>query len=346
MDSLQVLQEMGEYARESDIQDIWILGDLFDKRLLDAPTMRETNIKLKWLASLGIHIYLLPGNHEAHDASGSMYTLEAYEGLVGDITVFDETKEHATSNGWRFRGVPYKMTDEARTSINRIRDELSGADKTVLLLHHSLAGGKIGGWTCPDGLQPEDIAGFTRVFSGHYHTPQIVGEARYLGAPLQHNFGDAGEVRGFWDITFGDDGTTDEQMISHGLAVPMFHRLAWNHSTGEPQFVSEPHELRINDYVEVEVEGTATQIKTSMPVVQEWCKVLTDASIKYCRPRVVLKTERKERARITSSSATGRVVWPAAVTSYVKACDTTGLDGKRLEELGRRFLEEAERDAR
>ena len=51
-----------------------------------------------------------------------------------------------------------------------------------------------------DNLSQSDFSGFENVFSGHFHTPGIYGNIRYLGAPYQMSFNDGG-IRGFyiWD---------------------------------------------------------------------------------------------------------------------------------------------------
>jgi DNA repair exonuclease SbcCD nuclease subunit len=51
-----------------------------------------------------------------------------------------------------------------------------------------------------DELLPEK---FKYVILGHYHKPQLiqgVNNALYTGSPLQHNFNDEGEERGYWVV--------------------------------------------------------------------------------------------------------------------------------------------------
>jgi DNA repair exonuclease SbcCD nuclease subunit len=43
------------------------------------------------------------------------------------------------------------------------------------------------------------------VFSGHYHIPNTKGLIKYIGTPYQLNWGDSGNIHGFYDVNLGID---------------------------------------------------------------------------------------------------------------------------------------------
>lgn len=334
LDTLDVLDQMAAYADANGIGDLWFIGDLLDKRLLDGATLKYAMEKILSIADRGMRIRLIPGNHEAQDAAASMYTLRVFEGVRPEIEVWDAESSAELGGVW-FRGVPYKPDEVARETVSRVRDSQNGAP-TVLLLHQSLVGGKVGTWVNPHGLNDTDLAGFLAVLAGHFHTPQAISIAplrMYLGAPVQHNFGDAGEERGFWDMTFTTAGV-ERTMVR--TASPEFHK--WDYKLMKT-FTEPPPEFKRGDYITMVIKGTPAELKSYTSEVERTLKAVKETfGARAAFPHWVKEAERKERAKVTAEDGK-TLTWPAAVSGYIDACDVTGLSRSRLEALAAEALE-------
>lgn len=334
METVDVLGQMSAYATENGITDLWYSGDLIDKRLIDAATFKAVTEKLLDVSALDLNQFLIPGNHEAQDAAATMYTLRGFEGVRPNIQVLDETSQ-VDMGGLRFRCVPYKPDSLARAEIARLRDEIAN-EPTVLFFHQSIVGGKVGEWVNPDGVTLEDLEGFKLALAGHFHTPQQIEKApvHYLGAPVQHNFGDAGEERGFWDITVDAKRT---KMVKVALKTPRFHVFDWASIKAGPA----PSFAR-GDYVQLNIRGTAAQLKADEKDVENVVDGFIRLGAREVKRNLLLESERKSRAKVVDKDGK-RMGWPAAIAGYVDACDVTGLTRARLEALAREAISEAER---
>lgn len=61
----------------------------------------------------------------------------------------------------------------------------------LLMGHLDIEGAKTGAGIHLEGtIHPKEVAHYDKVFSGHWHTPQIMGNIEYIGSVMQNNFGD------------------------------------------------------------------------------------------------------------------------------------------------------------
>jgi DNA repair exonuclease SbcCD nuclease subunit len=335
-DTLAVLDQMADAADAARAADLWVIGDLVDRRLLDAVTLRELERKLAHLVDeREKNLYLIPGNHESSDSAASAYTLEGFSQLrPGRIHVWAEltTREQG---GVVFHGLPYKPDREAGNVVRRVRD----AQRTpgILLLHQSLVGGKVGSWVCPDGIPEEALQGFLGTLAGHFHTHQRVGAAQYLGASVQHHFGDTGEERGFWDITFSP--RREPRAVLIPSKAPRFHVLSWDCAGDPPRLDS--HRLGPGDYVQLDVVGRKAELDQGLKACREVATEMEGLGARLVKIRPLMLAERKTRSR-ASTERDGRITWPAAVAGYLDACQLEGLERARLQQIGQQAIEEAE----
>jgi len=84
-------------ALASNVDMVIVCGDLYHKRLLDAPTsyVITRTLSQDW----GKPIYILPGNHDAHDASGRHYNVN-YLGLNDSNSVVVINEPKVIKNRW------------------------------------------------------------------------------------------------------------------------------------------------------------------------------------------------------------------------------------------------------
>ena len=341
-DQRAMWEQLKAYALEHGIDDVWVLGDLFDKALLDAVTLHVTVEALVALANEGVRVIVLPGNHDATNIKGERFTVEMFKAMARDNIEVVRTGEHyEVAEGLRLWAMDYAPIERNREDLARIRKDRFKDDRfNVLLMHNSVLGAKHLGWTCDDGLEPDEVVdGFDYVLSGHFHTPQKFHKrGRYLGAPMQHNFGDCDEVRGFWDIEFtaGEKLKVNPELVQ--VKAPSFHAFTVKGSDelegcGDKRFAD-------GDYVRFNVHATAADWEALQPKARALCTALRkhhQVRASYKHKTIYHHEARMEEAETASHDE--------MVGTYV---DTTArvhseLDPRKLKELGRRYLEEARR---
>lgn len=346
-DQIGLWKRVHQSAREHGSKDIFILGDLFDKSLVDAITLTATVRALAEASDL-TH-WILPGNHDAVNTRGGRFTVEAFGEMGNERIRYLKTGERYGfgKDGWcGFWPLEYGDQDRSRAALEGIRAEVmkregdpsgSGRSRENLLLHHSIVGCKFADWVCDDGLEAEEVcAGFDWVYSGHFHDTQTFGVKKrgmYLGAPMHHRFEDAGRPAGFWNMIWDGHGGCEKEFVDGGC--PRFFEM-----DGFPSPL--PARALKGDYLRFNVEATSAaweELKCDVRnVVEELNKAGYRASFKhkpvYHHARRVVATEGKK---------TGGMTVEAMMAAYVESpdVDTSGLDLMRLRRIGREALEAA-----
>ncbi len=335
-DQMKLLDEVALNAHKYECDAVFILGDLLDQSRVDAVTLTETANKVRRISKIAC-TYILGGNHDAVSVKGGRFTVEAFGAFdVGVIQYLTDRKE-----GWspgpdwlRFWPVEYAPIPDTQAMLASIRDRIIDSPRKheIGLLHNSILGCGHEGWVCDDGLTPEEACGsFTYTIAGHFHTPQLFGGGRgmYCGSPLHFRFDDRDRKAGYWIIDFEKDGGLKRRFIDPHL--PKFHIAKW------PEM---PRRVSAGDYVRFEVEATHAEWLTIKPKVQEEVRYLCD---KGARADYKHKPLYHHIKRIKKGELSSKISPVDLVDGYVDelAVDTTGLDKKKLKELGRRALEEA-----
>ena len=333
-DQIRLFDHISKTAKSWDVDATFILGDLFDKAVVDAVTWTET---ARCLSQHPAPLFVLGGNHEGVSVHGERFTTDALgaierEGLsvIGDGPV--------SPVPWlRFWPFPYSSSDTARQGIEDASAEIKKDRRTheVGLLHHSVLGCAHEGWICNDGLTPEEACGsFSKCFSGHFHTPQPFGSVgQYLGSPLQFRFDDEGRKAGFWIARFLRDGSEKLKFISSKL--PKF----WRREYGERL----PSRVKPGDYLRITFSGTHAEWLSRRPELRSYVKTLQNDGV-----RATLKHDPTyhHAARIKGSGGSSGLRLEDMMEAYVRSpdVDTEGLDVDRLVRMGREALGFARRE--
>jgi len=321
-------------AVDRKAQAIFILGDLFDKSLVDAVTLTYT---AKVIDHSPVPVYILPGNHDANSIRGGRFTVEAFNHVGGGrVACLDDPAPLMAYPWLRFWPLKFMTADEARGILAAMREEIESerAGVEVLLLHQSIVGCSHYGWLCDDGLSAEEVCeGFDWVFAGHFHTPQTFGpdnRGRYLGAPMHHRFDDEGRPAQYWMITFRKSGKIKAEPIDGG--APSFHTLRWGKG-------KDP-DVAPGDYLRIVVEATNAEYNRLKPNIVERLEVERAAGV---RAHAKHKPVYHHTERIESHDDSTVVTTEQAAVSYVGAADveTSGLNTKLLKRIAREILAEA-----
>lgn len=332
-DQLKVWEQIDEIAREHEVKAKFILGDVFDQPRADAVTLTHTVEKL--LEETETPLYILPGNHDANNIRGGRFIVEAFKHMQNNIVVMDSRKPVVIFQNWRFWFVEYMTIEETKKEIKKIRKKMSDEFRNVLLLHNSVVGAHSYGWECDEGLSPKFVCkGFDCVIAGHFHEYQGFGKnGIYLGSPMQHHFGDAGNRSLCWIVEFKEDGA---EFSPVDINAPKFYAI-------KDDDFAQTYRPNKGDYVRYDIEASHekwTQIKQR---IMKKCDNLNKKGINASFRHIPIH---KRRSRIEIDTEVGNLSLENAIKEYVKMSATKyeGLDKKRLRLLGKEALKSV-RDA-
>lgn len=221
-DSLDCLNQIYEYVQvHPDISLIFNGGDTFhERKQVDTVTLHLTFEALTNLSKL-CPMYTLVGNHDQGTKDGKYYSTSVFSNPLKPLDTIGWTNVKDKYNQeLRVFHVPY--TED----IPQIKSALNPSNmsyEAILLGHLGVQGAKVGAdFVYANKHDPtvEDLKldRFQAGFLGHYHLHQkIASNSWYIGSPLQHNWGDVGQKRGFCVYD------TDTKKLEHiSLKYPKF----------------------------------------------------------------------------------------------------------------------------
>lgn len=189
---------------------IYVSGDVFDSRKAQTLKALESwlNILNKAL-ELGITLRTIPGNHDKPSYKSERSYLDIYSMHPS----MDLTRDHRTYRAGDFVIHMIPFFDERDVYPEYLSKSLSSLGENpdsrhILITHIAVDGVKNNdGSEIQDTLSPKSFSNFERVFVGHYHDYQEVGNVVYVGAVRQKNFGE-NKTKGFTVVY--DDGSWNQ----------------------------------------------------------------------------------------------------------------------------------------
>ena len=185
-DILNVVTNVCEYCIDNNISNIICAGDVGH---LKGIVHTKSFILFKNIISKykTIHWYIIPGNHDISSHNQDQNSAQLLEGLE-NVTVFSKP---AVKDGIHY--VPW-MPDIAEY----IKTDKRYNECSILVSHFGLNEAQIrSGQSIVANIGAKDIMNYGLVLLGHYHYPQTVGNAWYVGSPIQLNRGEADQAKRF-----------------------------------------------------------------------------------------------------------------------------------------------------
>jgi len=331
-------------ALADDAAAVLILGDLFDKSLVDAVTLTMTVEAIAGIAGAEIPVYILPGNHDAVSTEGGRFTVEAFGKMGNPRVAYLSTGERLsfpTAPWLGFWPMEYSTQTRARRLLGEMRakvpDRHEGTTE-ILLLHQSILNCVHMGWKCDDGLDPSEFSGWDYTFSGHFHTPQRFGpEGRglYLGAPMHHRMDDVGRKAGFWSVEFRSNGKAKRTFVDGECA--RFHAIGWEVAkTFEPQALIGYLGAKRGDFIRLTATYTHAEWEVERAAIDAQRDALNALGMRASRKHKPLY---HHATRLKSDDEKPVKTHEDAIDGYLSApeVDLSGLDPRRL----RKFAVEA-----
>jgi DNA repair exonuclease SbcCD nuclease subunit len=326
MDAINCIAQVYEHAIAVGADVVLFGGDLFHvRKTIPVVAFNAVYEQMAKFVGSRIPVIMIHGNHDQADRVGNVHSIHAFRSF---LEVIDKPgwNEVRCANGEELQlmAVPYIE------NIPQLQEAVStpcphpGAHK-LLLGHLGIQGAKVGAdfvYTNPHdaALSDLNVSAFDAVFLGHYHEyQQLASNAWYIGAPLQHNWGDRGSTRGF--ILYDTETRTHEHIP---LTAPKFVQLA------------EGEEL-------VGGQDGFVRLVSSAP----WTEVTREAarakmgarSLEIVRPKDASLTATPQRMVIDPAQSPEEVLEKYVLSG---ATNLDGLDDNYLIQMGREIMREAE----
>lgn len=241
-DQVRCIEWIAATARENGCTHMGILGDVFDQRnAVTAPVLDQAGRIFRVLHDAFTEVWVLVGNHDAPLRTPALTSLRVLDGLarvIDEPTVID-----------RLAFVPWTDDpDEFRGNVGKVAKD---KDARYLLSHVLVQGAVPAGKGLPvEALRPKR---WDTIFLGDVHEPvEIHPNVQYVGAPMQHHFGDAHGERGFWILD------TRKQVYEYieNDDSPRFHLVTTT--------VEVDDGIRDGDFVRVEVEEGDAEVEAAV----------------------------------------------------------------------------------
>jgi DNA repair exonuclease SbcCD nuclease subunit len=299
-----VFEKLKLFAIERNVDMVLFLGDLYHlKNNADSQVIKIISSGLMNLAQVA-PVLIVPGNHDYRMWSSEPALLEIISELGEAITILEK--------GWYediFYVHPYtRRMKEAEEVIKN----LEVPEGSIFLGHQDVKGVNYGGFVVEHGLDADVLSKkFKMSFIGHCHDAFIIRDnVISIGAPMQHNFNDIGQVRGWW--LWDLESNKLEQHRND------FSPEFWDWYYGKDKLKDSIANLD-RDFFRVTIEGTEIPDEVK--------------KMKWKRITFKVESDRKERIAMNMSDS-----YEDIIQKYVEARGGEVLDHKKLMEIGRKFL--------
>ncbi|MFC2021067.1 exonuclease SbcCD subunit D [Chloroflexota bacterium] len=250
-DFLSALDKLVDYALENKVDLVIFCGDAYKSREPSQTQQREFARRINRLATSGIPIFLLVGNHDLPNAIGKATSTEIFDTLaVKNVYVSNrpeiyriETKSgpiQVASLPWLRRSALLKREGVKNLTLEQIKQNLEQVLKNtiddharkldpalpaVLAAHVGVASATVGSERLmaigqEHFLLPGNIANpsFDYIALGHIHKHQVISEnppVVYAGSLERVDFGEEEDEKGFYTVDIDTDGQSGERRVSY-----------------------------------------------------------------------------------------------------------------------------------
>jgi DNA repair exonuclease SbcCD nuclease subunit len=258
-------RQMLDDAVEFNADFIAILGDLFDKSRPDPVTLKMVVDLVIAAADRKLRVLVMPGNHDGDLRGAFFFATEALGAMKHPLVTHLEVNRPIELAPWlELQPVPYAPLGSVEETLAELKSmPIPEGSQRIGLLHQAIVGAEHHGWTCPEGEGLDPILAtdpFSFAFASHFHIAQAFGDGwgAYLGAPIQHHFGDVGdEKRGWWLVEF-EEGADPKLTHARSRSLPR-----WRATTIDPDrptdalvVLAAPDALSAGDYVRLTYKAT------------------------------------------------------------------------------------------
>lgn len=293
---LQGIRQAIEISKKFNIKK-WIqAGDWFDvRKAITHKTMEFNRLICEEIRNAGIHVDVIVGNHDA--TFKNKLTPNACDELLSQFSNFTVYNKATTVeyDGVAIDLVPW-ICDENKDEIMTF---IANSKSLYNIGHYELNGFLFYKGLKSHGIEPDFLAKYKLVESGHFHTQSEGKNIRFIGTPWTLTAGDENDVRGFWifdtethENTFIANNTMWHRKITYPCSInpEMYRNLSVrvfitkvddNLAKLETDLEAVAHEVklvsRIDTDVALDIDTTATEeVKPLIDIIGDYIDALPD----------------------------------------------------------------------
>jgi exonuclease SbcD len=335
-DQLEAMEWMVDLARTHRVDAVVIAGDLYDRRTVDALTLRHSLAALKRFAPMGVLI--VPGNHEAHAEGSDRYLPEFFTEAGHDHISFFGFEDVVEPVPWlALHSLPYASQARSAQMLEAIQARVAEDPKRrhFLFAHVAVRGAKVGAWSSDAGLEPAVLEqGFEKVFLGHYHAAQSVSaKCECIGAPWQLTFGEEDNRGRVLLVEAFEDSRRSTKVEALSIDAPRFHSV----NSGGVEAAIEAPGIQPGDFVRIVIEATSAEFPAKRAEIEPYRTTLEERG---CRVKVLHKPIYHHEDR-TGAEEKGILSLEELVSSYPDLAVAGETSRDRLREIGLDILRRA-----
>lgn len=201
-----------DYVKKENIQNIFILGDIFNHRqTIDFMTIKNTYDHLiNPIIENNIQAYIIAGNHDCYyKNTNEIYSVELLFSHIKNLHLVKEQPENTIIGNTTFQMIPWMCPENYQNCM----DIIQKSNSDYLLGHFEINGfTMVKGIKCKNGISKETFKKFKKVFSGHFHINDDQENICYIGTPYEKDWNDKSENKGFYIL---DIDTNEYQYIKN-----------------------------------------------------------------------------------------------------------------------------------
>jgi exonuclease SbcD len=376
-DFLAALDELVDYALDSDVDLVLFCGDAYKSRDPNQTCQREFARRIKRLSTGNVPVFLVAGNHDLPMATGRATAVEIFDTLaVENVTVVNqaESRRVATRSGplqivalpWVRRGKLLTRDDTKNLSLDQINEriqEILGAwldaaiedlepDLPAVLAGHLAHSGAVTGsersmligrdYVLQQGTVVNPA--FDYVALGHMHNRQKTDHpvpAVYPGSLQTIDFGDEGQEKGFYVVDIDESAPRGGRLRSydfHPVASRRFVTVKVDADTLDPT------QAVLQAIAEHDVADAVVRVQVKVAAEREGLvqegeirKALADA---YYIAAISKEVEQERRSRLGARAVEG-ITPLEALELYLESKKVGRERARLLLEYGEQLIREA-----
>ena len=212
------------YLKEHNIDLVFQLGDLFDRRKFIGFQTLALSRKYFFdpMRDAGIQLHILLGNHDIAfkntlEVNSPQLLLKEY----ANITIYDSpSTQNLGGDETSIDIIPWICSENEK----EVDDFIKASGSQICFGHFELAGFEMDrGNICHEGMDREVLSQYDIVLSGHFHHKSTNGNITYVGTPGEMTWADYNDKRGFHIF---DTDTRELEFIENPYR--MFHKIVYD----------------------------------------------------------------------------------------------------------------------
>jgi DNA repair exonuclease SbcCD nuclease subunit/ABC-type dipeptide/oligopeptide/nickel transport system ATPase subunit len=301
-------------------------GDLWHfRRSIPVTPLAHLRRELEQAAGAGIDMYFDPGNHDfVNDTADAEHSMDFMTGYHRVFVASRPFTEYTLSDGTRLVLMPFCPDSK---EIKKILKSIPNPEQVVLIGHQNVKGAKDCYHQSESEISPSWYKPFKAVFMGDFHTRQKVGPVQYVGATIQHDFGDVGQERGLcvYDTETGE-------ITWHELEAPKYFQIDSPATVpGFEHTQSLIKDIPDGSYLKLVLRGTDSDIATWDTAAMRKSLVESRKIKMFCEPKPTVTNPVRLSVPVSSPLET-------ILTAFVEQANTT-LDTEKLEMVCSKIME-------